>query len=70
MVKRTYVVLLNWRGWRDTIACLETVFASAGVNLRVVVCDNDSGDGSLERIADWADGHLEADVPDDSRLAG
>ena len=54
MNKRTYVVLLNWRGWRDTIACLESLFGSERAGLRVIVCDNDSGDGSLERIIDWA----------------
>ncbi len=69
MNKRVYVVLLNWRGWRDTIACLETLFASTGPALRVVVCDNDSGDGSLERLADWADGASQIDSPAHPRLA-
>lgn len=69
MDKRTYVVLLNWRGWRDTIACLETLLASSGVPIRVVVCDNASGDGSLEHIAAWAQGLATAEVPGDPRLA-
>ncbi len=65
----TYVVLLNWRGWRDTIACLDSVFASREARYRVIVCDNESGDGSLDRIEDWARGRLPADVPEHERLA-
>ena len=37
----TYIVLLNWNGWRDTIACLESVFQSCDATFRVIVCDND-----------------------------
>ncbi len=60
---KTYVLLLNWRGWRDTIECLESVFRQEYPSYRVVVCDNDSGNGSLERIAAWARGELESPVP-------
>lgn len=60
---RVYVLLLNWRGWRDTITCLETVFRLDYSNFRVILCDNDSGDESLERIAAWASGDLRADRP-------
>jgi hypothetical protein len=64
-----YVVLLNYRGWTDTIACLESLFASENVDMRVIVCDNASGDGSLDRIEDWARGNIEASRPDEPRLA-
>ncbi|QFU77166.1 glycosyltransferase [Halioglobus maricola] len=65
----TYVVLLNWRGWSDTIACLESVFAGGGAPLRVIVCDNASGDGSLEKISAWASGELEVESVEQARLA-
>ena len=55
-----YIILVNWNGWRDTIECLESVFRLSSPAFRVIVCDNDSEDGSLERIADWAGGRLEA----------
>ena len=55
-----YVLLLNWRGWSDTIECLESVFRQRYSNYRVVVCDNDSPDGSVERIQAWAEGRLQA----------
>lgn len=64
----TYIILLNWNGWQDTIACLESIFKSRNSPFRVVVCDNNSSDGSLSKIAAWARGEISADVPHDSRL--
>jgi GT2 family glycosyltransferase len=55
---RSAVLLLNWNGWRDTLECLESVFRCNPAGHPVVVCDNDSQDGSLERIRAWADGEL------------
>lgn len=56
---KAYVLLLNWNGWEDTLECLESVLRSDYGPLQVVVCDNDSGDGSVERIRDWAEGRLD-----------
>ncbi len=62
-MSRVCVIVLNWNGWRDTIECLESLFRSDYTDFRVVVCDNGSDDGSVERIREWAVGHycLEAD---------
>jgi len=57
---RSCVILLNWNGWKDTIECLESVFRLTGEEFRVVVCDNASSDGSLEKIKQWARGELAA----------
>jgi GT2 family glycosyltransferase len=61
-----YVVILNWNGWRDTIECLESVFRLDHAQLSVVLCDNASSDGSMEKIEGWANGHTPAscNVPD------
>jgi GT2 family glycosyltransferase len=67
---KTYVVVLNWRGWRDTLTCLHSVFQSSGCGFRVIVCDNDSGDGSAEHIVAWSRGELDAGLPSHPRLAG
>src|SRR5210317_641375 len=64
----TYIILLNWNGWKDTIACLDSVFQSNDANFRVVVCDNQSSDGSLSNIEAWADGEISAETPEDHRL--
>lgn len=69
MDKYVYVVLLNWRGWSDTIACLESLYASSGPHMRIIVCDNASGDGSLEHIEEWARGLIAAQIPEHPRLA-
>ncbi|MBF0499257.1 MAG: glycosyltransferase family 2 protein [Candidatus Riflebacteria bacterium] len=63
------VLLLNYKGWRDTIACLESLFRMDHPTFLVLVCDNDSRDGSLDRIEDWALGRLKANVPDHAELA-
>jgi GT2 family glycosyltransferase len=60
---RTYILLLNWNGWGDTIECLESLFRLRYPNYRVVVCDNGSDDGSMDRIRAWAEGRLDPWVP-------
>ncbi|HEX5972741.1 MAG TPA: glycosyltransferase family 2 protein [Gemmatimonadaceae bacterium] len=58
---RVEVLLLNWNGWRDTIECLESVFALDYPDFGVTVCDNASTNGSVERIEAWARGELKVD---------
>lgn len=55
------VILLNWNGWKDTVECLESVFRLNASRFRIVVCDNASTDGSLEKIKEWARGDLKAE---------
>ena len=55
--RRCYIILVNWNGWQDTIDCLESLSQLNYPDFRVVVCDNNSSDGSLERIGAWAGDH-------------
>src|SRR5579872_314519 len=55
------VILVNWNGWKDTIECLESVLRLNYPYFRVIVCDNASGDSSLDHIAAWANGDLSAE---------
>lgn len=64
----TYIILLNWNGWRDTVACLDSIFGTRDTRFRVVVCDNDSSDDSLARLRAWSRGEAVAEQPADSRL--
>lgn len=57
---RVYIILVNWNGWQDTIECLESVFRLRYTNYFVIVCDNGSTDGSLQRIMRWAEGEISA----------
>ena len=50
------VVIVNWNGLRDTIACLQSLAAASPVPARVVVVDNASTDGSVEALSRWAQG--------------
>ncbi len=55
----TYALVLNWNGWPDTLACLESLLRQSDSQLRIVVWDNGSSDDSVERIAAWAEGRLD-----------
>lgn len=50
-------VVVNWNGWRDTLACLQTLALQDCQPLHVVVVDNGSTDESVARITDWIDSH-------------
>ncbi len=52
---RLGVVLVNYKRADDSIECLESLLRST-IPLRVVVVDNESGDGSLDAIAAWTAG--------------
>lgn len=58
------IIILNWNGWKDTIECLESVFRSTFKNYQVIVVDNGSTDGSIEKIKAWADGKQEVLTPE------
>ncbi len=58
-MKKIFIIILNFNGKADTIACLETLqelrimnssAGEAGYELRIVVVDNGSTDGSVEAI--------------------
>lgn len=66
--KKVYILILNWNGWKDTIECLESVFRLEYPNYQVIVCDNDSGDGSIQKLMAWADGQLQFRVSESSLL--
>nr|WP_163056277.1 glycosyltransferase family 2 protein [Acidithiobacillus ferrooxidans] len=44
------IILLNWHGWRDTIACLDSLARLDYQNYHVLVVDNGSTDDSVARI--------------------
>lgn len=58
---RVLIVLVNWNGWRDSIECLEALRRCQG-DFDVVLCDNASTDGSLDKIQAWANGDVTADT--------
>lgn len=58
-----YALVLNWNGWRVTLRCLESLLRmQSPLPLRILVWDNGSNDGSVEKIQAWARGELAADT--------
>ncbi len=53
---RVDIILLNFKGWRDTIDCLESVLRLDYPAYRVIVCENGSPDDSWDRLHAWARG--------------
>lgn len=54
-MSRVLIILVNWNGWRDTLECLESLLYLDYPDFMIVVCDNNSGDGSLDQVRSWAD---------------
>ncbi|NTV99387.1 MAG: glycosyltransferase family 2 protein, partial [Chlorobiaceae bacterium] len=50
MTPKTCIVVLNWNGARDTIACLVSIRSAIDPSTAVLVVDNGSSDGSADRI--------------------
>ena len=58
-----YVIVLNWNGAADTIACAQSVLVLKGTPFRLVICDNASADDSIARLREWASGRVDDSVP-------
>ena len=51
-IQHVVVVVLNFNGWQDTLGCVTSVLEADKPNkLSIVVADNASKDGSIERLA-------------------
>lgn len=56
---RVITILLNWQGWRDTVACLDSLALLEYPNHKVIVVDNGSKDESVRQIrAAYPDVHI------------
>ena len=53
------IILINWNGWADTIACIQSLLNSSSTDARIIVVDNNSSDESLVALKSWAEGGLE-----------
>lgn len=50
---KVYILVLNYNGWKDTIACLESLLNLNYNNYRILVLDNASTNNSEEKILEW-----------------
>lgn len=49
------VIVLNYENPEDTIDCLNSLLGLRYSRLKIVLCDNGSGDHSVRQFADWAE---------------
>jgi GT2 family glycosyltransferase len=56
-----YIVLVNWRGYEDTIECLESLMRMSG-EFRVLIVDNESSVKGVDAIVEWAAGRRSANT--------
>ena len=47
---RVAIVVLNWNGWQDTLACIASLQATTYADFRIVLVDNSSTDGSVDHL--------------------
>jgi GT2 family glycosyltransferase len=50
-MSRAVVVVLNWNGARDTVACVQSLLGLSCPEIDVVVCDNDSAPADVQWLA-------------------
>ncbi len=62
-VPKVVIIILNWNGWSDSIECLESLYQINYQNYDVILVDNGSKDGSLEKIKDYCFGKIKVDSP-------
>lgn len=65
---RVAIVLVNWNAKADLIECLESLCRLRYKNFSVIVCDNESADGSVQTVQDWARGE-KAVVPQSDKYS-
>lgn len=57
-----YVIVLNWNGAADTMACLDSLAKLDGALPKVIVCDNASTDDSWQRLQTYVQQQSALDI--------
>ncbi|MEI7826509.1 MAG: glycosyltransferase family 2 protein [Euryarchaeota archaeon] len=58
MHQKVAIIILNWNNWKDTTECLESVYQIDYPCFDIIVVDNASQDGSIEKIEEYCNGEL------------
>ena len=56
-IYKTFIIIVNYNSWKDTIICLEDLKQKHWENIEVVLVDNCSTDNSVESIENYLSGH-------------
>jgi GT2 family glycosyltransferase len=54
MGEKTYIIILNYNGWKDTIECLESVLKLNYTNYQIILIDNSESNEDISNIEKWA----------------
>jgi GT2 family glycosyltransferase len=57
------ILILNWNKWNLTLECLESTLQNNYPNFRLVLIDNGSQDGSVDKILEYCQGRIAVDSP-------
>ena len=57
------VVILNYKGWQDTLECVESLYSQEYNNYRIILVENNSEDISLDKFRDYLNGELVVKSP-------
>jgi len=52
-LEKLYIIVLNWNGTEDTIACLKTIKNNSYNNYTIILVDNGSESESLSKLKNW-----------------
>lgn len=54
-ISKTYIIVLNWNNYKDTIECFESLLKLNYDEFQIILCDNNSQDESIKHITNWAE---------------
>ena len=52
------VIILNWNGWKNTVECLESIDQNDYPKYEIILVDNGSIDGSVQKIWEYREGKI------------
>lgn len=56
MPSSSAIIIVNWNAWQDTIQCIQSCSQLAEFSASIIVVDNGSTDGSMQRLVEWVEG--------------
>lgn len=68
MEPKVCIVLVNYKTWKDTIECMESVLKSDYKNYQIVVVENGSDEENWNQLIKWARGEQENEVSPENKL--
>jgi len=63
-----HISIINWKRWRDTIECIDSLLRQNYTNIKIYIIDNASGDESVEKFTAYCEGKLHIDQPNNKEI--